>query len=138
MTITEAKLQRLLGMVSLEYPRVMSRTKHYAFLVKAHSTKLTQLEAMMLLCKLQIKHLTTDKPIQVKFTTKTKSKGGKVKGECWLKLNLTRLTVGLVLHEYSHVLQYQRFSNSEIDPHGQQFVDILDCLVMEYFTNQLS
>lgn len=139
MNLSEYKRQKTLGMISLEYSEVLANSSCQPFLIKAHSIRLTQIQAMMLLCKLQIKHLNTE-PLDCRWTAqeKIRARGGKHNGRPWIKLNLTRLTVGITLHEYAHVLQYMKFNRSEIKPHGKEFRLILDSLVLEYFTNQLS
>lgn len=71
----------------------------------------------------------------MRFTAKCRSRGGTKNYKPWLKLNEHRLSVGLVLHEFAHVIQYMTLKGSQ--PHGIEFVRILDNLVSEYFMHQV-
>lgn len=138
-TVEEAKYQRkILGMKTLEYSNVMHNTSCREFMIKAHSTSLTQPQAMWLWIEvIRLHNLKTD-GFRFVWTKTRKCRGGVKMGNGYIKLNVNQLTVGIVLHEMAHVLQYLKFKMFDVKPHGSEFVMLFDQLLREYFSNQLT
>jgi hypothetical protein len=136
--LSEYKRQRKLGMISLEYWEVIRMTRCPEFMVKAHSTLLLQPQALMLWLKICLKHNIPTEKFVIRWTTKCRARGGRRYGCGYLKFNTTRLTVGQVLHEMAHVLQFMKPEFCQSKPHGREFVMLFDILLGEYYSNQLS
>lgn len=134
--ISEYKRQRRLGMISLEYYDVIRNTSCQEFMIRAHSTKCLQPEALMLWVKICIKHSIATKDFAVRWTSKCRARGGRKYGCGYIKLNTNYLTIGQVLHEMAHVIQFNNFRNFK--PHGKEFIQIFDLLLIEFYSGQLN
>lgn len=117
-----------------EYQRVSEWSTQYFRLSQAHSTPITRENAYELIKKLALRY--SIKNLLVEWIAgRFKGRGGKKKGRPFVQLpteagsGVGYLRVGLVLHEFAHVIR-ETSANPGM-PHGREFVATLDKLLVE-------